>query len=154
MFYFFFFFQAEDGIRDHCVTGVQTCALPILARRLAPIIPPDSDEDFEVAWVRTMGGGRGAWRWWLLAAAAGAAVLGAIVLGVRLGLRPADTSPTPEATPQPGPVAAPEPTPAASVRRASARRAIAEYRSRESRAAKHRMTCDDLARGRAAEDAQ
>src|SRR5919202_6739639 len=23
------FFQAEDGIRDHCVTGVQTCALPI-----------------------------------------------------------------------------------------------------------------------------
>src|SRR5437588_8410432 len=27
--FFFFFFQAEDGIRDHCVTGVQTCALPI-----------------------------------------------------------------------------------------------------------------------------
>ena len=27
--YFCFFFQAEDGIRDHCVTGVQTCALPI-----------------------------------------------------------------------------------------------------------------------------
>src|SRR5438034_2538183 len=27
---FFFFFQAEDGIRDHCVTGVQTCALPIV----------------------------------------------------------------------------------------------------------------------------
>src|SRR5260221_9394843 len=26
---FFFVFQAEDGIRDHCVTGVQTCALPI-----------------------------------------------------------------------------------------------------------------------------
>src|SRR5436190_18556010 len=24
-----FFFQAEDGIRDHCVTRVQTCALPI-----------------------------------------------------------------------------------------------------------------------------
>src|SRR5437588_143972 len=24
-----FFFQAEDGIRAHCVTGVQTCALPI-----------------------------------------------------------------------------------------------------------------------------
>src|SRR5215204_1536336 len=30
MIWFFFFFQAEDGIRDHCVTGVQTCALPIL----------------------------------------------------------------------------------------------------------------------------
>src|SRR2546425_7726360 len=28
--YFFFFFQAEDGIRDKLVTGVQTCALPIL----------------------------------------------------------------------------------------------------------------------------
>src|SRR6266498_4363839 len=29
----FFFFQAEDGIRDADVTGVQTCALPILAAR-------------------------------------------------------------------------------------------------------------------------
>src|SRR5687768_18032706 len=29
---FVFFFQAEDGIRDVAVTGVQTCALPILAR--------------------------------------------------------------------------------------------------------------------------
>src|SRR5690606_11601371 len=28
-----FFFQAEDGIRDFHVTGVQTCALPILQRR-------------------------------------------------------------------------------------------------------------------------
>src|SRR3989442_11334366 len=28
--WFFFFFQAEDGIRDADVTGVQTCALPIL----------------------------------------------------------------------------------------------------------------------------
>src|SRR2546430_15722021 len=28
---FFFFFQAEDGIRDLTVTGVQTCALPILS---------------------------------------------------------------------------------------------------------------------------
>src|SRR5688500_20254069 len=30
-----FFFQAEDGIRDYRVTGVQTCALPIFARALA-----------------------------------------------------------------------------------------------------------------------
>src|SRR6266566_4644891 len=29
MVFFFFFFQAEDGIRDYKVTGVQTCALPI-----------------------------------------------------------------------------------------------------------------------------
>src|SRR5205823_8671499 len=34
--FFFFFFQAEDGIRDKLVTGVQTCALPIL-------IPVDAD---------------------------------------------------------------------------------------------------------------
>src|SRR5947209_18210130 len=30
--FFFFFFQAEDGIRDIGVTGVQTCALPILGQ--------------------------------------------------------------------------------------------------------------------------
>src|SRR5437868_2615010 len=30
--FFFFFFQAEDGIRDRNVTGVQTCALPISVR--------------------------------------------------------------------------------------------------------------------------
>src|SRR6266850_2903908 len=29
LYFFFFFFQAEDGIRDYKVTGVQTCALPI-----------------------------------------------------------------------------------------------------------------------------
>src|SRR5882762_9106873 len=29
----FFFFQAEDGIRDSSVTGVQTCALPIFCAR-------------------------------------------------------------------------------------------------------------------------
>src|SRR6266853_207423 len=29
LYFFFFFFQAEDGIRDLTVTGVQTCALPI-----------------------------------------------------------------------------------------------------------------------------
>src|SRR6266850_440478 len=37
-----FFFQAEDGIRDYKVTGVQTCALPISARRrdyLATLVP-------------------------------------------------------------------------------------------------------------------
>src|SRR2546429_6453579 len=36
----FFFFQAEDGIRDVAVTGVQTCALPISRRpRGKPIVP-------------------------------------------------------------------------------------------------------------------
>src|SRR5256885_84276 len=35
----FFFFQAEDGIRDYKVTGVQTCALPIWPR----VLPRDED---------------------------------------------------------------------------------------------------------------
>src|SRR3712207_9560077 len=35
IFALFFFFQAEDGIRDIGVTGVQTCALPILLRRFS-----------------------------------------------------------------------------------------------------------------------
>src|SRR6266568_6250371 len=45
----FFFFQAEDGIRDGTVTGVQTCALPISAQiaaargRLASVVLPDGE---------------------------------------------------------------------------------------------------------------
>src|SRR5688572_32538581 len=35
----FFFFQAEDGIRDLTVTGVQTCALPIFRRILRDVLP-------------------------------------------------------------------------------------------------------------------
>src|SRR5690606_2865799 len=35
--YCFFFFQAEDGIRDFHVTGVQTCALPISLVRPEPV---------------------------------------------------------------------------------------------------------------------
>src|SRR6266542_33157 len=39
--FFYFFFQAEDGIRDATVTGVQTCALPISlqAAVAAPLLP-------------------------------------------------------------------------------------------------------------------
>src|SRR3712207_8062918 len=36
----FFFFQAEDGIRDIGVTGVQTCALPIFCVRTRVIVFP------------------------------------------------------------------------------------------------------------------
>src|SRR2546423_4924071 len=36
---FFFFFQAEDGIRDKLVTGVQTCALPI-----SPVLERPGDD--------------------------------------------------------------------------------------------------------------
>src|SRR2546425_5184424 len=38
--HFFFFFQAEDGIRDKLVTGVQTCALPICAKFSSLISEP------------------------------------------------------------------------------------------------------------------
>src|SRR5687767_15585941 len=34
--FYFFFFQAEDGIRDKLVTGVQTCALPISSYQPEP----------------------------------------------------------------------------------------------------------------------
>src|SRR2546426_5043378 len=37
-FVFFFFFQAEDGIRDYKVTGVQTCALPIFTGGIYALI--------------------------------------------------------------------------------------------------------------------
>src|SRR2546430_14679932 len=39
---FFFFFQAEDGIRDLTVTGVQTCALPI--SNVDPRLPLEGGE--------------------------------------------------------------------------------------------------------------
>src|SRR6266498_4549992 len=42
---FVFFFQAEDGIRDADVTGVQTCALPISSGELVPL-----DEQDRGAW--------------------------------------------------------------------------------------------------------
>src|SRR5690606_40583057 len=45
-FFYVFFFQAEDGIRDFHVTGVQTCALPIYSiiwsARVMPEIPRDN----------------------------------------------------------------------------------------------------------------
>src|SRR5438094_9802089 len=44
--FFFFFFQAEDGIRDRTVTGVQTCALPICRiHRLALVRGVNTAED-------------------------------------------------------------------------------------------------------------
>ena len=36
-----FFFQAEDGIRDYKVTGVQTCALPIYYEHMLSLIDLD-----------------------------------------------------------------------------------------------------------------
>src|SRR5215208_7644069 len=65
---FGFFFQAEDGIRDGHVTGVQTCALPILSRSLPTrrdIRPPleDTAYPYFTSWVKQqvvdkLGGGQ------------------------------------------------------------------------------------------------
>src|SRR5438552_17742429 len=54
----YFFFQAEDGIRDDLVTGVQTCALPISGRHnernqtvhglIALVVPPRRTKAEEV----------------------------------------------------------------------------------------------------------
>src|SRR5260221_7101421 len=55
LFILFFFFQAEDGIRDHCVTGVQTCALPICAGRASRL---NSQRDARPALNPTIGIGR------------------------------------------------------------------------------------------------
>src|SRR5436309_7135903 len=45
---FFFFFQAEDGIRDFHVTGVQTCALPIWGFTMARLLSRNCS--FAEAW--------------------------------------------------------------------------------------------------------
>src|SRR2546427_3518081 len=49
---FFFFFQAEDGIRDLTVTGVQTCALPILPTTAIPPCGPATPKS-AVGWMKT-----------------------------------------------------------------------------------------------------
>ena len=49
----FFFFQAEDGIRDDLVTGVQTCALPI--SEIKRYRSGDAPVDFKIAdWIVIM----------------------------------------------------------------------------------------------------
>src|SRR6266536_5210633 len=60
--YIYFFFQAEDGIRDPLVTGVQTCALPICRsaprRRAEPPAPGARArlDGAAVGWTRSRGG--------------------------------------------------------------------------------------------------
>src|SRR6267154_6505797 len=66
--FFFFFFQAEDGIRDGRVTGVQTCALPIswAARERAAVfgdlqpVPDCLLRDFRAVFSRPAAGAIGA----------------------------------------------------------------------------------------------
>src|SRR5207237_6886729 len=54
---FCFFFQAEDGIRDSSVTGVQTCALPILDGTAGPVaVSPDLAEIYQLEmWLNPAG---------------------------------------------------------------------------------------------------
>src|SRR5688500_19068731 len=81
----YFFFQAEDGIRDYKVTGVQTCALPIYRQGRRAGGPGADDVQQDVGRVPARGrpaplrGGRarrrrseerrvgkeGRWRWWM-----------------------------------------------------------------------------------------
>src|SRR6266404_9829777 len=52
----FFFFQAEDGIRDKLVTGVQTCALPICPGTVASLtLPQQPGRSFSGTVARTAG---------------------------------------------------------------------------------------------------
>src|SRR5699024_11294317 len=48
LFFIFFFFQAEDGIRDRNVTGVQTCALPILSLSYFYIVSRQEETRFQL----------------------------------------------------------------------------------------------------------
>src|SRR5438067_7162173 len=58
----FFFFQAEDGIRDRNVTGVQTCALPIFERRehRADLLPLAATGPLDALAARSLAPERGA----------------------------------------------------------------------------------------------
>src|SRR2546430_4423118 len=60
-FSFFFFFQAEDGIRDLTVTGVQTCALPICSRAPARRMPAPRTLGRRGGWCRAAPALPGAW---------------------------------------------------------------------------------------------
>src|SRR5687768_18299649 len=55
----FFFFQAEDGIRDVAVTGVQTCALPIspLVSSTSLATPVAADRLIVISWNIALGSG-------------------------------------------------------------------------------------------------
>src|SRR5690554_7367084 len=47
--YIFFFFQAEDGIRDADVTGVQTCALPISGH--SSLVYTTQNQDYRIIYL-------------------------------------------------------------------------------------------------------
>ena len=142
------------------------------------LLTPPLDDD-EPAW-RGPSLVKGVWHWWALA---GAAVVGAVLLGVRIGLGPTSPPPSPASAPTPAPAPPPPPPPAPAPARAArataparpaadtalahppppppeaalaepVRRAIDAYRLRAKLFANHQMTCDDLAHGFADVDEQ
>src|SRR6266581_2834444 len=81
---FVFFFQAEDGIRDGRVTGVQTCALPICVGPARAAVLSSFEVVVTMALSITLLGERLGPRQWLGAAL----ILGAVVLQNLGALRP------------------------------------------------------------------
>src|SRR5687767_79839 len=59
IFFCFFFFQAEDGIRDKLVTGVQTCALPICWRKVREAVSSWGAGNLAKAILKAR------WIWWV-----------------------------------------------------------------------------------------
>src|SRR6266705_6114269 len=122
--FLFFFCQAEDGIRDRTVTGVQTCALPISAPRAEPAMPETPDlVGSWAAYQRLLEGG------------IGSASLAELIAGVRSA----------PAAPAPGsPLAAAAAPAAVDVRALLYRGDRALQRAQELRAAAKRASGDEL----------
>src|SRR3989442_1269295 len=116
---------------------------PSGARRATPLLLEEEGDDYPRR-RPPRGGGPGAWGWWIVAAGA---VVGAVALGVRLGLRPAMPAGPPVDTGSP---TAPAPDVAAAT---AVRRAVDAYQLRATLFANHPMTCPDLATRLAAVDA-
>ncbi len=116
---------------------------PSGARRAVPLLMDEDRDHRPGSRPRQTGGARGRWGWWMVA---GGAIVGAVALGVHLGLRPATPA---------GPAAEAGAAPAAPaiVTASAVRRTVAAYQLRSTLFANHQMTCADLATGLTAVDA-
>ncbi len=117
---------------------------PSGARRVVPLLMDEDTDHRPGSRPRHTERARGPWGWWIVACGA---IVGAVALGVRLGLRPA-TPALPAAELGAPPAPAPEIVAATAVRRA-----VDAYQLRSTLFANHQMTCPDLATGLTAVDA-